>query len=92
MLMFLRFALEKRRYYIWNEDVRVPANGEAYFGPFGSKEIQDRVNDWVADMLADSGNLEVLRLTKSQVKKIGFVNPRAWWMRELANMENWSKS
>lgn len=75
------------KWYIKHTDVRVPENGTAYFGPFNPVEIEARVNDALADMFADSGNVEVVHLPFwKRWRK--FINPREFWFQELIKAES----
>ena len=75
-------------YYIFHEDIQTPENGIAYFGPFGDDEIFERVNDGVADTFAGSGNVDVIELDDAQAAAIGYINPRSFWMAQLAALDD----
>ena len=77
-----------KQYYIEHEDIETPENGTAYFGPFGADEIVDRCNDTYADLLAGSGNVDSVLLTDAEAEAIGYINPRTYWMEQLALAED----
>jgi hypothetical protein len=75
-----------RAWYIWHRDTQNFENGEAYFGPFSADEIDERVNDAYADLLAGCGEVDALVLTDKQADAM-YVNPREYWMTQLAKIE-----
>lgn len=79
-----------RKWYIIHEDIQTPSNGVAIFGPFRGFEMSKRLNDAYADLLAGSGNVDGIALTRSYVKTI-YVNPRKHWMQQLKEIKAWSR-
>lgn len=75
------------KFYIEHEDVQIPSNGIAYFGPFASDEMTERLNDAYADILAGGGNVEEVYLDDGKASKI-YINPREYWMEQLALIKN----
>lgn len=76
--------------YIEHEDIQTPSNGRAVFGPFDEAEVTERVNDAYADLLAGSGNVDVVELTDSEAGEI-YVNPRAYWLEQLASIRDFER-
>lgn len=82
--MFKQLLNLFRRWYIIHEDVQTPENGIAYFGPFRGWEMNKRINDAYADLLAQSGNLETVGLSRKD-RKSSYINPRKYWMDQEKN-------
>ena len=76
---------EPVKHYIEHEDVQTPDNGTAYFGPFDEAEMDERLNDTYADLLAGSGNVDGVVFTDAEAEAIGYINPRTYWMQQLAS-------
>jgi hypothetical protein len=74
------------RWYIRHEDLQTPENGVAYFGPFSEQEIGERINGPLADMFADSGDVDSVQLIDSEARLLN-VNSREWWMEQEAHYE-----
>lgn len=85
-------------HYIRHEDLQTPENGVAYFGPFSAEEVGERVNDAYADLLAGSGNVDVVDQREvfgtdspdngADPASWTYVNPRAYWMTQLAELSD----
>lgn len=78
--------MDERKHYIEHEDIQTPENGTAYFGPFEESEMDERLNDTYADLLAGSGNVDGVLFTDAEAEAIGYINPRAYWMEQLASV------
>lgn len=75
--------MTEKKFYIWHEDVQTPSNGEAFFGPFTEDEIDERINDAYANLLAGVGNIEVYVMSDEEVAEY-YINSREYWMEQLA--------
>lgn len=76
-----------KRHYIRHEDVQTPENGIALFGPFEEDEVQDRLCDAYADLLAGCGNVDGVQLTDKAAARL-YINPREYWMQQLHETED----
>lgn len=75
------------KFYIRHEDVKMPENGVAYFGPFHESELYVRLNDAYADALAECGNVDVVRLSKWKSRKL-FINSREFWLEQVRDIHD----
>ena len=80
--LFRRIHDVLRKWYIVHEDIQTPENGMAIFGPFRGWEIDKRLNDEYADLLAACGPLEGMAYPRSYIKTV-YVNSRKYWMTQL---------
>ncbi|MDB5716120.1 MAG: hypothetical protein JWO15_3517 [Sphingomonadales bacterium] len=58
----------------------------AYHGPFEESEMQERLNDAYADLLASGlANLDDVLLSEAEAVRM-YINPREFWMTQLADL------
>lgn len=67
-------------------------NELAYYGPFEPSEIQERLNDQFADLLASGlANIDAVSLTDEEAANM-YINPREFWMIQLADLQESSNA
>lgn len=71
-------------FYIREEDTKT--REIAYYGPFEESEIHERLNDAFADLMASGlANLNSFEMTDKEAE-CHYINPRAFWMEQLASL------
>ncbi len=71
--------------YIYEQNSKL--NEEAYYGPFSEEEIEQRLNDRFADLMASGlANLDAVEMTDEEAAKF-YINSREFWMNQLADLE-----
>lgn len=71
--------------YIHEENPKLAE--EAFYGPFEPCEMQERLNDQFADLLASGlANVNAVTLTDEEAATV-YINPRAFWMDQLADLQ-----
>ena len=78
-----------RQYYIKHVN-DVPFNGDHVYGPFLGREIDDRFEDDYAEILADCGDISIVRLTSDEVKQYQS-HTREYWMAQLSLVQEFGK-
>lgn len=81
------FYKRNDQFYIYHEDLQNPENGVAYFGPFPEEELEERLHDAYADLLAGVGNLDGEILEDREAEKM-YINPPEFWYEQLKEIEN----
>lgn len=73
----------KQYYILWSSPI--DAIDDVLFGPFKSKEVNERLGDPFADLLERSaGEVSVIRLSKQQAKWYAHVHSKTYWMQSLS--------
>lgn len=71
-----------KRLYIQEENSKL--NELALYGPFEESEIEERLNDRFADLMAEGlANIDAVTLTDEEAATV-YINPREFWMERLA--------
>lgn len=74
----------RRRWYIREYDIE---RKYAFYGPFKRREIDERLQDVYAELLANTlSEVDAVKLSRKEAKQI-YINPRAVWMLQLAVLE-----
>lgn len=73
-----------KQLYILEENSKL--NEKALYGPFSEEEIEERLNDAFADLMASGlANIDAVSLTDEEVATL-YINPREFWMEQLATL------
>jgi len=76
-------------YYLEHSNA-VKTDGIILYGPFPGSEIDDRYEDDYADILADCGDLKVVRLTEQEANNYQR-HSREYWIGQLALVTEFGK-
>lgn len=73
-----------KRLYIQEDNQKL--GEEALYGPFDESEIQERLNDAFADLMASGlANINAVSLTDEEAAT-RYINPREFWIEQLATL------
>lgn len=94
LLMLIDFILPKRWYIVHTEVEQTVDNikylGEpAWFGPFKKRELNDRLNDSYADLLAyNCDELEAVKLSWFQARGLEYIASREYWLEQARDLQD----
>lgn len=71
------FGIDRKRWYI-EHTAHDPVDGVAYFGPFRKSQLTKELNSGYADLMAEVGTLDVVKMPDSWARK-RWINSAKWW-------------